>query len=58
VPPAILMSVIAPKVFMAGPAEMLAGGVTLAAALLRFPLLVTIALGMASVVGLRYLFGL
>jgi uncharacterized membrane protein len=55
VPPAILMSVIAPKVFMAGPAEMLAGGVTLAAALLRFPLLVTISLGMGSVVLFRHL---
>jgi uncharacterized membrane protein len=56
VPPAILMAVIAPKVFLAGPAEMLAGGITLAAALFRLPLLVTIILGMASVVGLRLLF--
>jgi uncharacterized membrane protein len=56
VPPAILMAVISPKVFLAGPAEMLAGGITLAAALFRLPLLVTIILGMASVVGLRLLF--
>jgi uncharacterized membrane protein len=55
VPPAILMAVIAPKVFMAGPAEMLAGGVTLTAALLRFPLLVTIIVGMGSVVLFRHL---
>jgi uncharacterized membrane protein len=55
VPPAILMAVIAPKVFLAGPAEILAGGVTLGAALLRLPLLVTIFAGMASVVVLRLL---
>jgi uncharacterized membrane protein len=53
VPPAILMAVIAPTVFMQGYAEMMAGALTLAAALLRLPLLVTIAVGMASVVVLR-----
>jgi uncharacterized membrane protein len=56
VPPAILMAVIAPTVFMQGKAEMIAGGLTLGAALLRLPLLVTILVGMASVVGLRALF--
>jgi uncharacterized membrane protein len=53
VPPAILMAVIAPKVFLAGPAEMLAGALTLGAALLRLPLLLVIAIGMASVMVLR-----
>jgi uncharacterized membrane protein len=53
VPPAILMAVIAPKVFLAGPAEMLAGVLTLGAALLRLPLLLVIAIGMASVMVLR-----
>jgi uncharacterized membrane protein len=56
VPPAILMAVIAPTVFLQGKAEMLAGALTLAAALLRMPLLVTILIGMASVVGLRLVF--
>ncbi len=55
VPPAILMAVIAPKVFMEGPAEMIAGALTLGAALLRLPLLVTIAVGMGSVVVFRNL---
>ncbi len=53
VPPAILMAVIAPTVFLQGYAEMMAGALTLAAALLRLPLLVTIAVGMASVVVFR-----
>jgi uncharacterized membrane protein len=52
-PPAILTAVIAPKVFMEGPAEMIAGALTLAAALLRLPLLLTIAVGVASVAVLR-----
>jgi uncharacterized membrane protein len=56
VPPAILMAVIAPTVFMQGKAEMIAGAITLAAALLRMPLLVTILVGIASVVGLRAFF--
>jgi uncharacterized membrane protein len=55
VPPAILMAVIAPKVFMEGPAEMIAGALTLVSALLRLPLLVTIAVGMGSVVLFRHL---
>lgn len=53
VPPAILTAVIAPTVFMEGPASMLAGAATLISALLRMPLLVTIALGVASVALLR-----
>ena len=53
VPPAILMAVIAPTVFLQGYAEMMAGALTLGAALLRLPLLVTIAVGMASVVVFR-----
>ncbi len=56
VPPAILTAVIAPAVFLQGFAEMLAGAVTLAVALLRAPLLVTIAAGVGSVVALRHLF--
>jgi uncharacterized membrane protein len=53
VPPAILTAVIAPTVFMEGPASMLAGAVTLISALLRMPLLLTIAVGVASVALLR-----
>lgn len=55
VPPAILTAVIAPNVFLEGPAEMLAGAVALGVALLRAPLLITIASGMASVVLFRYI---
>lgn len=57
VPPAILTAVIAPAVFLQGLPEMLAGAVTLAVALMRAPLLVSIATGMASVVLLRHLLG-
>jgi uncharacterized membrane protein len=53
VPPAILTAVIAPAVFMEGPASMLAGATTLISALLRLPLLVTIGIGVASVALLR-----
>ncbi len=53
VPPAILVAVIAPAVFLQGVNEMIAGGVTLAAALLRMPLLATIIVGCASVALLR-----
>ncbi len=53
VPPAILVAVIAPAVFLEGPAEMIAGAITLAAALLRLPLLLVIAIGVASVAVLR-----
>jgi uncharacterized membrane protein len=54
VPPAILVSVIAPAVFLNGKVEMIAGAVTAAAALLRLPLLVVIAIGVACVAGLRW----
>ena len=53
VPPAILTAVIAPAVFLQGPIEMIAGAVTLASALLRMPLLVTILVGVGCVAGLR-----
>jgi uncharacterized membrane protein len=55
VPPAVLMAVIAPTVFMSGIAETLAAGVTAVAAYLRAPLLVTILVGMGSVVLFRML---
>ena len=54
VPPAILTAVIAPAVFLQGLPEMLAGAITLASALLRMPLLVTIAVGAISVAVLRH----
>lgn len=53
VPPAILTAVIAPAIFMEGTANILAGALTLGAALLRLPLLLTIAIGVASVAVLR-----
>lgn len=53
VPPAILTAVIAPAVFLQGPDEMIAGALTLAAALLRAPLLVTIAVGVGTIAVLR-----
>jgi uncharacterized membrane protein len=53
VPPALLTAVIAPTVFMQGPAAMLAGAATLAAAMLRLPLLVTIGIGVCSIALLR-----
>ena len=55
VPPAILMAVIAPAVFLQGTAEMIAGAITLVSALARLPLLLTIAIGVASVVVLRHM---
>jgi uncharacterized membrane protein len=54
VPPAVLMAVITPTVFMTGRAETIAAIVTAIAAVLRLPLLVVIMAGMLSVVGLRY----
>jgi uncharacterized membrane protein len=55
VPPAILTAVIAPTVFLQGPAEMISGAITLVAALLKLPLLATIAIGVGSVSMLRLL---
>ena len=53
VPPAILTAVIAPTVFLQGPAEMISGGITLGAAVMKLPLLVTIGIGVASVALLK-----
>jgi uncharacterized membrane protein len=53
VPPAVLMAVITPTVFMSGPAEALAGAATAVAAFLRLPLLATIVVGVVSVVVFR-----
>lgn len=53
VPPAILTAVIAPTVFLQGPAEMISGAITLVAAVLKLPLLATITIGVASVALLR-----
>jgi uncharacterized membrane protein len=52
-PPAILMAVIAPTVIGTGIAETVAAGITATAAFLRLPLLLVIAIGVASVVALR-----
>jgi uncharacterized membrane protein len=52
-PAAILMSVIAPTVIGTGVAETLAAVITAAAAILRLPMIVTIVIGIASVVALR-----
>jgi uncharacterized membrane protein len=54
VPPAILTAVIAPSVLAAGPAEAVAGLVTVFAAF-RLPLMGTILVGVASIVVLRTL---
>jgi uncharacterized membrane protein len=55
VPPAVLMAVITPTVFMTGRAETLAAVATAMAAILRLPLLATIAVGVVSVVLFRHL---
>ena len=55
VPPAVLMAVITPTVFMTGRAETLAAVATAVAAFFRLPLLVVIFVGVASVVGFRML---
>jgi uncharacterized membrane protein len=48
VPPAILMAVIAPAILLQGWPEKIAGAVTIAAALMRLPLLVVIVVGVAT----------
>ncbi len=53
VPPAVLMAVIAPTVFMTSIAETLAAIVTAIAAIFRLPLLAVIFVGVASVVIFR-----
>ena len=55
-PPAILMAVIAPMALTRGPAETTAAVITVIAAL-RLPLIAAVAIGVASVVALRHLFG-
>ncbi len=55
VPPSVLMAVITPTVLMTGRAETGAAIATALAAFFRAPLLVTILVGMVSVVGLRWL---
>jgi uncharacterized membrane protein len=52
-PPAILMAVIAPTILATGMAETIAAGVTAVSAFLRLPMIVTVLIGMASVVILR-----
>jgi uncharacterized membrane protein len=52
IPPAVLMAVIAPTALATGPAEAIACAVTALAAL-RLPLLACVAIGVATVVGLR-----
>ncbi len=54
VPPAILMAVIAPSVFLGTWMEWVAAALTLGAALMRAPLLVSILLGVGTVAVLRY----
>jgi uncharacterized membrane protein len=52
-PPAILMAVIAPTVLATGLAETVAAAITAASAFLRLPMIVTVLIGMGSVVVLR-----
>lgn len=52
-PPAILMAVIAPTIIATGVAETIAAAITAASAFLRLPMIVTVLVGMASVVLLR-----
>jgi uncharacterized membrane protein len=56
VPAAVMTALVAPMALVTGPAESLAAAVTVLAAL-RLPMLVTLAIGVAAVAGLR-LFGL
>ena len=52
-PPAILMAVIAPTILTTGIAETIAAAITAAAAFMRLPFIVTILIGVVSVVLLR-----
>jgi uncharacterized membrane protein len=56
IPPAILTAVIAPTVLTTGPAEAIAGLVTILAAF-RLPLLGTVLVGVVAIVALRTIFG-
>lgn len=55
VPPAILMAVIAPSVFLGSWIEWTGAAIATASAMLRLPLLVTIAAAVGTVAGLRAL---
>lgn len=55
-PPAVLMAVIAPVILTTGRAESIAAAITAIAGFLRLPLAVTIVIGIASVVVLRWVF--
>ena len=52
-PPAILMAVIAPTILTTGVAETVAAAITAVSAFMRAPLVVTILIGVVSVVILR-----
>ena len=52
-PPAILMAVIAPTILTTGVAETVAAAITAVSAFMRAPLVVTILIGVVSVVLLR-----
>ena len=56
IPPAILTAVIAPAVLTGGPAEAIAGLLTILAAF-RLPLLGTVLVGVAAIVVLRVMLG-
>ncbi|MFN0192885.1 MAG: AzlD family protein [Aestuariivirga sp.] len=56
-PPAILVSVIAPTVVATGLAESIAAAITIAAAVLRLPMIAVVAIGVVSVVALRAVIG-
>lgn len=56
IPPAILTAVIAPAVLTGGPAEAIAGLLTILAAF-RLPLLGTVLVGVAAIVALRVMLG-
>jgi uncharacterized membrane protein len=55
-PPAILMAVIAPTILATGIAETIAAAITATAAFMRLPFIVTILIGVISVVLLRMAF--
>jgi uncharacterized membrane protein len=52
-PPAILMAVIAPTILATGVAETIAAAITATSAILKLPMIVTVLIGMGSVVLLR-----
>jgi uncharacterized membrane protein len=56
-PPAILTAAIAPTILTTGLPETIAAALTASSAILRLPLILTVILGVGSVVALRYLIG-